>query len=104
MRPRGLPTSSWSKRLPPSPRAGAGCAAQYLFAGDVLGTNRGRYPRHAKRYRDLAAEFDRIQNERIAAFREYAQDIQSGAYPAREHIVGVDGDELRKFEAFLASQ
>ncbi|TIW50135.1 MAG: 3-methyl-2-oxobutanoate hydroxymethyltransferase, partial [Mesorhizobium sp.] len=59
--------------------AGAGCDAQYLFSEDVLGTNRGRYPRHAKRYRDLAAEFDRIQSERIAAFREYAADIQSGA-------------------------
>jgi len=84
--------------------AGAGCDAQYLFSEDVLGTNRGRYPRHAKRYRDLAAEFDRIQSERIAAFREYAADIQSGAYPAPQHMVEVDAGELRKFEAFLESQ
>ncbi|TIO16794.1 MAG: 3-methyl-2-oxobutanoate hydroxymethyltransferase, partial [Mesorhizobium sp.] len=61
--------------------AGAGCDAQYLFAEDVLGSNRGHYPRHAKRYRDFAAEFNRLQSERVAAFREYADDIQSGAYP-----------------------
>jgi 3-methyl-2-oxobutanoate hydroxymethyltransferase len=84
--------------------AGAGCDAQYLFSEDVLGTHRGHYPRHAKRYRDLATEFDRIQNERISAFREYAADIQSGAYPAPQHMVGVDAEELRKFEAFLESQ
>lgn len=81
--------------------AGAGCDAQYLFAEDVLGTNRGRYPRHAKRYRDFAAEFDRLQQERVAAFREYIADIETGAYPAPQHIVPTDAEELRRFEAML---
>src|SRR5438445_2581491 len=84
--------------------AGAGCDAQYLFSEDVLGSNRGRYPRHAKRYRDFAAEFDRLHNERIAAFREYAEDIQSGAYPEPRHMVEANPEELQKFEAFLASE
>ena len=84
--------------------AGAGCDAQYLFSEDVLGSNRGHYPRHAKRYRDFAAEFDRLQSERIAAFREYADDIRSGAYPEPRHMVEADAEEMRKFEAFLASE
>ncbi|MCY1558957.1 3-methyl-2-oxobutanoate hydroxymethyltransferase [compost metagenome] len=84
--------------------AGAGCDAQYLFAEDVLGLNRGHYPRHAKVYRNLAAEYDRIQLERIAAFKEYAGDIASGAYPAASHMVGIDAGELRKFEDFLSGQ
>ncbi|RWD65324.1 MAG: 3-methyl-2-oxobutanoate hydroxymethyltransferase [Mesorhizobium sp.] len=84
--------------------AGAGCDAQYLFSEDVLGSNRGHYPRHAKRYRDFAAEFDRLQNERITAFREYADDIQSGAYPAPRHMVEADAEEMHKFEAYLASE
>lgn len=84
--------------------AGAGCDAQYLFAEDVLGMNRGHYPRHAKVYRNLAAEFDRIQQERIAAFSEYVADIASGAYPAKGHMVGIEADELRKFEDFLQKQ
>ncbi|WP_183863670.1 MULTISPECIES: 3-methyl-2-oxobutanoate hydroxymethyltransferase [unclassified Rhizobium] len=77
--------------------AGSGCDAQYLFSEDVLGLNRGHYPRHAKVYRNLAAEYDRIQAERIAAFREYAADIAGGAYPEERHRVPVDTDELAAF-------
>ncbi|CAN7501967.1 3-methyl-2-oxobutanoate hydroxymethyltransferase [Rhizobium sp. LjRoot258] len=77
--------------------AGSGCDAQYLFSEDVLGLNRGHYPRHAKVYRNLAAEYDRIQVERIAAFREYAADIASGAYPEERHRVPVDAEELERF-------
>ncbi|SEH38376.1 ketopantoate hydroxymethyltransferase [Rhizobium tibeticum] len=77
--------------------AGSGCDAQYLFSEDVLGLNRGHYPRHAKVYRNLAAEYDRIQLERIAAFREYAADIASGAYPEEHHRVPVDAEELERF-------
>lgn len=77
--------------------AGAGCDAQYLFADDVLGMNRGHYPRHAKVYRNLAAEFDRIQRERTAAFAEFADDVRSGAYPEARHTVAIDEQELAKF-------
>lgn len=79
--------------------AGTGCDAQYLFAEDILGANRGHMPRHAKVYRDFAAEYDRLQQERIAAFREYAADVESGAYPEEGHIVRMPPAEL---EAFLA--
>ena len=104
--PAGV-ASAISRRTPLimiSMGAGAGCDAQYLFSEDVLGSNRGHYPRHAKRYRDFGAEFDRLQNERIAAFREYADDIQSGAYPEPRHIVEANPEEMRKFEAYLASE
>ena len=37
--------------------AGAGCDAQYLFAEDMLGANRGHMPRHSKVYRNFAAEY-----------------------------------------------
>jgi len=78
--------------------AGAGCDAQYLFAEDVLGYTRGHRPRHAKVYRDFRAEYERLQQERIAAFGEYAADVASGAYPAAEHLVGIAEEE---FTAFL---
>jgi 3-methyl-2-oxobutanoate hydroxymethyltransferase len=81
--------------------AGTGCDAQYLFADDVLGQNRGHVPRHAKIYRNFAAEQERLQRERIAAFSEYAADVKSGAYPERKHVVGVARDELAKFVAML---
>jgi 3-methyl-2-oxobutanoate hydroxymethyltransferase len=81
--------------------AGAGCDAQYLFADDVLGQNRDHVPRHARVYRNFAAESDRLQAERIAAFREFRSDVLSGAYPEARHMVGVPEQELRRFHALL---
>lgn len=77
--------------------AGTGCDAQYLFAEDVLGTNRGHMPRHSKVYRNFAAEFDRLQQERVAAFSEFVADVESLAYPEERHIVRMDPAELQKF-------
>ena len=78
--------------------AGPGCDAQYLFAEDILGENRGHMPRHAKIYRNFAAEFDRLQAERIAAFAEFRADVASGAFPEPRHIVTMDDAE---HDAFL---
>lgn len=77
--------------------AGTGGDAQYLFAEDVLGHTRGHRPRHAKVYRNFRAEYDRLQAERIAAFKEFAADVDSGAYPEPKHLVPIEDAE---FEAF----
>ena len=78
--------------------AGSGCDAQYLFAEDILGENRGHMPRHAKIYRNFAAEHDRLQAERIAAFGEFRADVASGAFPEPRHVVTMDPKE---HDAFL---
>ena len=77
--------------------AGTGCDAQYLFAEDILGQNRGHMPRHSKVYRNFAAEYDRLQAERVAAFSEYVADVNSGAYPEDKHVVRMDPAELSQF-------
>lgn len=77
--------------------AGTGCDCQYLFAEDVLGTNTGHVPRHAKIYRNFAAEYERLQGERVAAFKEFADDVASGAYPEPRHKVPIDPEELQRF-------
>ncbi len=77
--------------------SGPGCDAQYLFAEDILGTNRGHMPRHAKVYRNFAAEFDRLQQERISAFKEYIDDVNTGAYPEDKHVLRMDKTELGTF-------
>lgn len=79
--------------------AGPHADAQYLFAEDVLGYTRGHKPRHARTYRDFHSEFARLQDERIAAFREFRADVETGAYPAPEHSVAISDGEL---EAFIA--
>lgn len=84
--------------------SGSGCDAQYLFSTDILGTNRGHVPRHAKQYRDLAAEEDRIQAERVAAFTEYVADVESGTFPDDSRLVIMDASELADFEARLEQE
>ncbi|SMY10165.1 3-methyl-2-oxobutanoate hydroxymethyltransferase [Flavimaricola marinus] len=77
--------------------AGSGCDAQYLFAEDILGAHRGHMPRHSKVYRDFAGEFERLQNERIAAFKEYREDVETNSFPEDRHILEMDPDELASF-------
>ena len=81
--------------------SGSGCDAQYLFAEDILGTNRGHMPRHSKVYRNFAAEFDKLQSERINAFRKYIADVKSGAYQEEGHMVRMPPAELLAFGAGL---
>jgi 3-methyl-2-oxobutanoate hydroxymethyltransferase len=76
---------------------GAGCDVQYLFSEDILGENRGHLPRHAKVYRNFAAEFDRLQQERIAAYREFIADVVSGTYSEPQHVVAMNPDEMAAF-------
>jgi 3-methyl-2-oxobutanoate hydroxymethyltransferase len=81
--------------------AGPGADAQYLFAEDVLGCTDGHKPRHAKTYRNFAAEYARLQDERIAAFREYIADVQTGGYPQRQHDVAMQDAEYQTLLADL---
>ena len=83
--------------------AGPGADAQYLFTEDVLGHTAGHKPRHAKTYRNFAAEFERLQTERIAAFKEFIADVNSGTYPAPEHVVPVNDEEFERFKASISA-
>lgn len=82
--------------------AGPGCDAQYLFACDILGDHRGHIPRHSRVYRDFAAEYDRLQRERIAAFSEFRQDVETGAFPEDGHVLRMAPEELAAFQAAMA--
>ncbi len=73
---------------------GAVCDTQYLFSCDVLGTNVGHVPRHAKVYANLAAEEARLQEMRTHAFSRFAADVRSGGYPERCHEIHIDDEVL----------
>ena len=77
--------------------AGIGCDGQYLFACDVLGTNRGHIPRHAKVYRDHKSEYDRLHQDAIAAFKEFRADVDSDVYPGEEHMLSIKDEEFQIF-------
>ena len=77
--------------------SGSGCDAQYLFAEDILGENRGHVPRHAKVYRNFANEYDRLQAERVKAFSEFRSDVSAGSFPENKHVLKMDERELDSF-------
>lgn len=82
--------------------AGAGCDAQYLFADDILGQTKGRIPRHSKVYRNFAAEYERLQAERIAAFSEFVSDVEDSRYPESQHVVNMHPSELERFGQLIS--
>ena len=67
--------------------AGSGGDIQFLFAEDILGNNPPPYPRHSKQYRELWKLKEAMQRERVAAFREYVDDVRRGAFPTPAHVV-----------------
>jgi 3-methyl-2-oxobutanoate hydroxymethyltransferase len=77
--------------------SGQGGDVQYLYATDVLGTNTGHVPRHAKVYANLNAELNRIQQMRVAAFRAFSLDVKRREFPEPKHLLEVDEAEFEKF-------
>jgi 3-methyl-2-oxobutanoate hydroxymethyltransferase len=81
---------------------GNACDTQYLFSCDVLGTNAGHYPRHSRKYADVRKALEEVQQLRISAFRDFAGEVASGAYPQPDHCVDVDDATFDAFRALIA--
>ena len=45
---------------------------------------------------DFLKEHNRLQQERIAAFKEYADDVKNGVFPEAGHLVAMDEGEFKK--------
>jgi 3-methyl-2-oxobutanoate hydroxymethyltransferase len=76
--------------------SGNGCDTQFLFSDDILGDYDERIPRHAKAYRNFLKEYRRLQDERINAFREYADDVKSGRFPAPNNLISMDDQAVKE--------
>jgi 3-methyl-2-oxobutanoate hydroxymethyltransferase len=81
--------------------SGSGCDTQFLFSDDILGEYDERLPRHAKAYRNFLAEYRRLQEERIAAFREYIREVKDGSFPAAKNLIAMDPAEFAAFQDSL---
>jgi len=77
--------------------SGSGCDGQYLFANDVLGYTQGHIPRHAKIYKDFKKEFERLQVQRIEAFKSFHEDTINKKFDDPKITVGIDDKEYDKF-------
>jgi 3-methyl-2-oxobutanoate hydroxymethyltransferase len=81
--------------------SGPDCDVQYLFAIDVLGETTGRIPRHSRVYEDFKSEYARLHDRRVAAFRAFRADVDSGSFPSNSESVAVVPDDA--MAAFLAN-
>jgi 3-methyl-2-oxobutanoate hydroxymethyltransferase len=70
--------------------SGAECDCEYLFGTDILGSYRGHYPRHSKRYRNH-------YEDSVEAFKEFKQEVEGGEFPEEKNLVEVDEREFEKF-------
>ena len=85
---------SWGRN-----HSGSGCDTRFLFSCIILGDYEERLPRHAEAYRNFLVENQRLQEERIAAFRQYATDVNEGRFPASCQLIGMEDvtlDEVRR--------
>ncbi|HVF99092.1 MAG TPA: 3-methyl-2-oxobutanoate hydroxymethyltransferase [Chloroflexia bacterium] len=71
--------------------AGAGCDGQVQIVHDLLGWYPDFTPKHARKYANLA---DTLPN----AFKQYIEDVRSGAFPADEHSFPMDESLLEGLE------
>ena len=77
--------------------SGSGCDGQYLFANDVLGYTAGHMPRHARVYKNFKNEYERLQSERIDAFKSFHDDTINKKFDDPKITVGIEDEEYEKF-------
>src|SRR5256885_4688070 len=71
--------------------SGSGCDTQFLFSAAILQDSAEPIPRHPTPYGNFRKEYKRLQDERIAAFAEYADEVKSGRFPDASHLVAKIG-------------
>ncbi|MEM1109102.1 MAG: 3-methyl-2-oxobutanoate hydroxymethyltransferase [Planctomycetota bacterium] len=77
--------------------SGTAGVSQYLFSTDVLGTNTGHVPRHAKVYADLHAAEQRVHELRVEAMKTFKAEVSDGTYPEEKHTLTIKDEEFDKF-------
>ncbi|MEM7118420.1 MAG: 3-methyl-2-oxobutanoate hydroxymethyltransferase [Chloroflexota bacterium] len=82
--------SKRTKMLVFSMGSGPSCDGQFLFSSDLLGTNTGHYPRHSITYSHMF-------RDAVKAFTQYRQDVESGTYPAKNHVIKIKDAEFERF-------
>jgi 3-methyl-2-oxobutanoate hydroxymethyltransferase len=93
--------SSRTRLVTSSIGAGSGGDIQFMFAEDILGNHAPPYPRHTKQYRNLYKMEQAMQVERVEGFRDYINDVKSGVFPGKEHIVKAPEGLIDQFLAVV---
>jgi len=84
--------------------SGNAADAQFLFAEDILGQSQIQFPRHAKKYANFEKLMQKIQNDRINAFREFNSEVKKNKFPSKKNLITIDKKELMNFKKYLTNQ
>ena len=71
------------------------------MAQDILGQSKIKFPRHAKKYRDFNKELNKLQKERISAFKEFKIDVKNNKFPIKKNSIYASKIELNNFKKLL---
>jgi len=71
--------------------AGADCDGQVLVINDMIGLFERFLPKFVKQYVKLAPQI-------LTAVKQYKEEVESGKFPAQEHMFGMKAEELKKVE------
>ncbi|MDC3178076.1 3-methyl-2-oxobutanoate hydroxymethyltransferase [Pelagibacteraceae bacterium] len=76
---------------------------QFLFGEDILGYhfNSTKTPRHAKKYKDFNKTYEKLQKDRIDAFKKYQKDVVNKKFPSKNNVVFAEKKELEKFKKLI---
>jgi 3-methyl-2-oxobutanoate hydroxymethyltransferase len=74
--------------------AGPGTHGQVLVYHDLVGLYDGHRPKFAKRYADARGVL-------VDAVRAYSDDVRRRAFPAAEHVYGIEPEELERLRGQL---
>lgn len=77
--------------------AGKGGDIQFLFADDILGNNGPPYVRHSKQYKNLYKLKQELQSERIDGFKKFIEEVKTGKFPAKEHVISAPDGLIEDF-------
>lgn len=69
----------------------------FLFSEDILGENKNMLPRHAKSYRKFYELKEKMQQERVSAYKEFKNDVTSGKFPSEQYIVKMKDEIINQF-------
>tara|TARA_S200000501_G_scaffold354665_1_gene375568 strand:- start:5726 stop:6556 length:831 start_codon:yes stop_codon:yes gene_type:complete len=69
----------------------------FLFSEDILGENKNMLPRHAKSYRKFYQLKEKMQQERVSAYKEFKNDVTSGKFPSEQYIVKMNDEIINQF-------
>ena len=84
--------------------SGNAADAQFLFAEDILGQSQIQFPRHAKKYANFEKLMQKLQNERINAFREFNSEVKKNKFPSKKNMITIEKKELMNFKKYIANQ